>query len=44
MSNQIVIDGQTTTAADVLKHLSRHKLLNDEGPIDVADVRRIVAW
>ncbi len=44
MSNRIAIDGQPTTAADLLKHPSLHKLLSDEGPIDVVDVRRLAAW
>jgi len=44
ISNRIIVDGHPQTVVDVLKHSVLHKLLSDEGAIDVVEVRRAAEW
>lgn len=44
MSQQLFIDDQPRTIAEVLKDQQLCRLLSNEGPIDVAAVRQAAAW
>ncbi len=44
MSQQVFVDGQPRTVADVLNDRQLCRLLSNEGPIDVADVLKAAGW
>ena len=44
MSNQLLVDGQTRKVSEVLQDPRLNSLLSDEGPINVADLRRVAEW
>lgn len=44
LAGEMIVDGRTVKVWDVLKNKQLCGLLSNEGPIDVADVRRAAGW
>jgi hypothetical protein len=44
LAGKMTVDGRVLKVADVLKDERLCELLSNEGPIDVADVRRAAGW
>lgn len=44
MADRMLVDGKSWKVADVLKDAQLHKLLSDEGPMDVIELRRSAGW
>lgn len=44
MSDRVVVDGVSMAVGDVLKHPTFHRLLSDEGPMDVGKIRTEAGW
>jgi hypothetical protein len=44
IANDLLVDRRPMAVADVLKDPDLHVLLSDEGPLDVADLRRVSQW